>query len=628
MSKYCFFILLTMLASWAEQSHSQSANKNVPALKLSFSHPQGFYTQGFSLAIGNIPENSIVRYTTDGKEPGPGSMVYTGPIPVTDRHNEPNGISLIPTNPLDTPFQWYVWKQPVTNVNKATILRLKVFNDDQPMEEEYFLTYLVDPTISMRYSRLPVFSVITDSLNLYDYDTGIYIPGLQYELDGSWSWWGGGSENFTMRGDDWERPANLAMFEGDGALAFQQNVGIRIHGGGTRVFPQKSLRIYARSEYGEGKIHYQFFPNKDVDKFKRIILSNNGQDFLQGTMNDVIASALIEPLDIDLQASSQAVVFINGEYWGIHTIRERLDKYFLEYEYDADPDNVDIIEGDGFVEEGNTLEYNNLIDFIHAHDLQDDANFAEVETMIDIPSYIDYNICKQYLSVGDWPGNNCSCWRERVPGKKWRWFFFDSNACMLNSEANTIQLSLAAGGTQWPNPDWSTFILRNLMKNQNFRFQYLERFNYLLQTTFTPANVIHCIDSISDPLTPVFEEHIQRWSYPASMDGRNYMIRQMKLFAENRPAVVRAQLDSLLHAPDVEDISKIKVYCAEGMIILEKPDTQSGEYTLYDISGRALRSGTICNQDICRIPSPVKTGILIIRMVLDGRNYQKVIAIR
>jgi hypothetical protein len=586
--------------------------------QLGFSHPQGFYTQGFNLVISNIPSNAVVHYTIDGKLPGLRSPVYTDSIPISYKQNAPNTISGIPTNPLDTPFPWYIWKPPTNNVNKATILRVRLFYSNQPSDENYTITYFVDSTINQRYNNLPVISLVTDSLSLFGYETGIYIPGLQYELDGSWDWWGGGNQNYTMKGDLWERPANITFFEGNGQVAFQQDIGIRIHGGGTRVYPQKSLRLYARAEYGKSKINYRFFPEKDVNEFKRIVLSNNGQDFLNGTMNDIVAVTLVRQQDIDIQDFRPAIVLINGEYWGIHNIRDRIDKYYFEYTHGIDPDEFDLLGGIGYVEEGDSTEYFELLDFINTHDLINDTSYNYVAGQIDIPSYIDYNIFKQYLAVTDWPGNNVSFWRTHSLGSKWRWILYDNNDAMLFTDLNSIELSMAAGGTQWPNPDWSTFLFRNLMRNKNFKIQYLERFEYHLQTTFLPDRVIHYIDSISDLYDLVLEEHIQRWSYPQSLDYRNYVITQMKNFALNRPAVVRLELDNLLDVNKGSKSESLKVFYSNKQIYIENPEQKPAVYRFFDISGRCLQTGKLTAGTRAAYPSPLSSGILLVKVIIDN----------
>jgi len=598
------------------------------ASRLVFSQPQGFYPEGFDLSINNIPEDAILRYTTDGSLPGLNSPGYSGPIPVTNRYSAPNRISMIPTNPLDTPYTWYVWQPPSANVCKANIIRFELFYDDRPDGETTTLTYFVDTLITQRYNNFAVLSLVTDSINLFGYDSGIYVPGLHYDLGPGWSWWGGDNANYLMRGDDWERPANLTFFEGDGSFAFQQDVGIRIHGGGTRVLPQKSLRIYARSEYGQSKINYQFFPEKDVDHFKRIILHNNGQDFITGSMNDVITSALVRHLDLDFQSYRPAILFINGEYWGIQGIRDRLDEYYLQYSHGVDPDNVDILEGNGIPENGDSLNFRAMIHFIEQNDLRDDVNYNYIKSQIDIPAYIEYVICKQYLAVDDWPGNNITCWRERKEGGKWRWFFYDNNYAMFNCNANSILSSIEAGGTVYPNPDWSTLILRNLMRNYSFKQQYLDRFEYHLQNTFTPERLIHFTDSINDLITPVLAEHIQRWQYPQSESVREGYINQIKSFAVARPEQIRQQLSVLVDVPELSDTDKdIRVYYSSGLIYLNLPSDKAGSYRIIDIEGRNLLAGKLNGRNQITLPSPIKAGIVIVQITLEDKTTSEKLVI-
>lgn len=618
-SKWVLLILINAFLFLPYLVFSQADESKNSSPALTFSHPQGFYTENFNLSIGNIPQGKILRYTTDGTTPGLSSYTYSNPIPITNRNTAPNNISLIPTSPLDTPYLWYVWKPPSNTICKANILKLKLFHNGQPEGETITLTYFVDPLIAQRYSNFAVLSVVTDSVNLFGYENGIYIPGMHYNQNPGWSWWGGDCANYLMRGDDWERPANLTFFEGNGTLAFQQDVGIRIHGGGTRVYPQKSIRIYARSEYGHSKLNYRFFPEKDVDHFKRIILGNNGQDFIYGSMNDVIASALVSHLDLDLQSFRPAIVFLNGEYWGIHSIRDRLDEYYLEYSHGTDPDNVDILEGNGFPENGDSLNYRALVHFIEQNDLQVDENYNYVETQIDIPAYIDYVISKQYLACDDWPGNNVACWRERTEGSKWRWFFYDNNNAISFCNSNSILLSIEAGGTGWPNPDWSTFVLRNLLRNHNFKIQYLERFEYHLQHTFTPERIIHFTDSITDMITPVLEEHIQRWNYPQDLAFRDWSVSQIRYFALNRPEVIRQQLTTLVDVPYPFIKDNLSVSYSAGMIDLTIRTVKAGSYRIFDLTGRCISSGEFSGKNHYTFPSPINAGLIIVQVQVEDK---------
>jgi hypothetical protein len=108
-------------------------------------------------------------------------------------------------------------------------------------------------------------------------------------------------------------------------------LGARIHGGYSRVFPQKSFRLYADHDYDENKkFKYDLFPNQaydingeHIDSFSRLILRGGGNDFFGVMFRDEVIQSLVSHLNIPTQAYRPSVVFLNGEYWGIYNIRER-----------------------------------------------------------------------------------------------------------------------------------------------------------------------------------------------------------------------------------------------------------------------------------------------------------------
>lgn len=196
-------------------------------------------------------------------------------------------------------------------------------------------SYFVHQDAEERFD-LPVFSLVTDPAHLFDEETGIYTK-----------------ENSLLSGSEWERPVHLDFFETDGQLALEQEGGVRIHGGATRIHAQNSLRLYADSEYDDEEyLAHDFFEGLErldgrgtVDEFKTLILRNSGNDWPQTMFNDGLMQTLAEPLGtMDTQAYRPSLVFINGQYYGIHNIRERFDEYYFESHYDLDSDDLVILE--------------------------------------------------------------------------------------------------------------------------------------------------------------------------------------------------------------------------------------------------------------------------------------------
>jgi hypothetical protein len=165
------------------------------------------------------------------------------------------------------------------------------------------------------------------------------------------------------------------------------------------------------------------------------------------------------------------------------------------------------------------------------------------------------------------------------------------------------------------------------MRNLHFKQQYLERFDYHIQTTFSPERVIHEIEDISGLYDPVIPEHIQRWSYPQSIEFRCEVINQMKSFAINRPAVIRSQLDNLLLNNDVAKQEDVKIFYANNQIVVECSDQNRGIYRFFDISGRCLQTGTIQGGDRNIFASPVSSGVLIVQVIIDKDIYTKKVII-
>jgi hypothetical protein len=64
-----------------------------------------------------------------------------------------------------------------------------------------------------------------------------------------------------------------------------------------------------------------------------------------------------------------AVVFINGAYWGIHNIREKVNENFLAQHHNVNPDSIDILENYGEIVEGDNSDYFELYYFIENNNM-------------------------------------------------------------------------------------------------------------------------------------------------------------------------------------------------------------------------------------------------------------------
>lgn len=476
--------------------------------RIELSHQPGFHPEPIQLAASSL-EGHEIRYTTNGREPTVTDPVFPSSVEILDRSSEPLNISSIPTTAPNIGPD-ILWEMPDPNQFKGTVFRLRSFLNGEPTSHVITASYFIHPSEYARYS-LPVVSIITDSLNLFDYDTGIYVPGLNHDENpnagGVW-----GSGNFHLSGDEWERLAHVQLFSKSGDVELDQQVGIRIHGSGSRAMAQKSLRLYAREVYGESKMEHELFKDLEKDEFDVLVLRNMGQDFMTGVAQDVLANRIIHNMYQAKLADRPVISFINGEYWGIQNLRERFDKHYLSEFHDLDKDSVDIIENYwGAASEGDNVAFLELYNFIESNDLSVESNYEFVEERMHIADFIDNTLTRIYLGCYDWPGNNTRIWRERTENGKFRWLLLDNDGCMGNASYNSLQHATEPNSPGWPNPPESTLFLRKLLENDEFKEHFIARMAHLLNTAFDRLTVGTQLTDLYNTYHPEYEEHDSRW---------------------------------------------------------------------------------------------------------------------
>ena len=358
--------------------------------------------------------------------------------------------------------------------------------------------------------------------------------------------------NFIQHGKAWEREAHIEYWNSPNEKILHQNIGIRIHGKGSRHSPAKTLRLLAREEYGKGYFEYPFFENKQhIDKFKTLLLR---APFEQSTpiFTDELTHSLVSEMDIDYQSSQTVILFINGEYWGIHSLRERQDEDYIKSNHQTNTEEFDIISYDpsGYdVAEGTVNNYNELIFFLENNDLSNDHNYQQASEMVDVSNLMDYYIAELYLSNIDFANNNLKLWRANEVSAKWRTFFFDCDMCMTRINYDHLTEYLTDYENLKRYPDWSTIIFSSFLKNKNFRNEFALRFYKQLNNAFKPDVVIEKINEFEKLYKPLIAEQTYRWRQPVDVKKWTENVDMLRLFALQRPIVVNKQIEKLIENP-------------------------------------------------------------------------------
>jgi hypothetical protein len=490
------------------------------------SHESGFYSTGQVVTLTTSDPGATVRYTLDGTLPTETSAAYTGPLTLA----------------------------------ATTVLRAAAFAPDRVPSAPLTRTFFVGET-----STVPVISLVTDPAGFFSDESGIYvegtngIPGRCRTTPMNWN-------------QDWERPVQFTFFEPDGAGGFTRvldhGAGVQIFGGCSRIYPQKSLELHARGRYGADAFEHRFFADTDVEVFDDLVLRSSAQDWWRTMFRDGMIQTLTRHMDLDGQAYRPTVVFLNGAYWGIHNLREKLNEDYVAGHYGFDDDDVEQLDAEDLVERGASAHYDALLGLLDAGSPADAARFAQIESMMDVDQYLNYQIAQIYAANADWPGNNIKLWRPRTPDGRWRWMIFDTDFGFGGngqglSTSNTLALATDANGPSWPNPPRSTYLFRKLLENDGFRHAFIQRMAAHMNTTFAPPRTLAVIDSLKANIAAEIPRHKARWpqsiSFGSSWDA---LVEIMRAFATDRPARMRGFVTQ--YFPEVVGSAALAVSVTEG----------------------------------------------------------------
>jgi hypothetical protein len=495
-----------------KENKSLGIKKNKRSADPLFSHPDGFYQSSFNLDF-SLEDSTEIYYTTDGSIPYLSLAIkYDSPI----------------------------------FVDSTTVIRAISVEKGLLPSEIITKTFFINDQ-----SDLPVISITTDPKNLWDDKIGIYAVGTN-----GLSYWNV-KANYWQ---DWERPINIAYYEANKVKGFELNAGLAVSGA-RRNMMQKSLRIETNGKYGQKSIDYKIFDDKEIRTFSSLILRNGGYpDFQSTLLRDGFMHQLVgQEMNLEYQSNKPSILYVNGNYWGIYNIREKQNEEYLKFNSGIDPEYVDIIENDTIVIAGDYTHYQNLVDFINRNNLADNQNYELVKQSIDIDNFMNYQIAQIYFANVDWPGNNIKYWRPRTDDGKWRWILFDVDAgfgLWGNYDFNSILLATAENSKEWNNPPWSTFLLRNLLKNKDFEEEFIQKSAAYLSYTFRPEEVVSKINSAQEKIELEFQKHINRWALqcdpdiPENKDGCLFTdinewysnVEIMRQFAYKRPQFIRQHL--------------------------------------------------------------------------------------
>lgn len=439
---------------------------------------QGFYTSSQTITLSDPDPNATIYYTTDGSVPTTSSYLYTSPL----------------------------------TVDQTVVIRARAFSSQSDMlpSFEEVNTYFINVTHDDHYYVL--------SLSSGDFD----------DLFNSW-----GTDDIDAYLEFFDKQRNLVQ-EGEGK--------VDPHGNDSWAFPQKGIDFEIEDDYGYAhNIPYKIFEDRDRTSFDHLILKAAASDnypFSWGTapchMRDAFTHtlALRHNVDVDVRTYEPGIIYINGEYWGLYEVREKMDEAdFTSHYYDQGEEDIDILKYWGWliIGYGSDTAWNNLYYYMQTNSMTNPAYYQHVKDRIDFNSMIDNMVMNTYMVNCDWIDWNTMWWRGRNPNgqrTKWTYSFWD--------EDNVLGLGQNYSG--WPTtnynagpcdlaplyqnagPDMGHLQMMDwLLVNPEFKSLYINRYADLMNTVLDCDTMTALKNEFVDILTPEMPGQIARWG--GSMAG-------------------------------------------------------------------------------------------------------------
>ena len=462
-----------------------------------FTLTSGYYptAQNLNLITG-IP-GATIRYTTNGDEPDASGSVYSLPI----------------------------------NISSTTSLRAITIAPGLLPSATVTNTYIIGQDF-----HLPAFCITTDSLNLWDYNTGIYVLGPNADTVSPFF-----GANFWQ---DWQKPASIEYFDKSKNKIFSTNAEIEIYGNYSRYKPQKSFEIKLSDRFGTSELIYPFISDKPyVTEYDRFVLRNAGTDWNVVHFRDAMMQRIMKNTHSGYVGAEPVVMFLNGEFWGIYQFNEKHNQNWIKSNYGFEEDEINYIEIEGqnvIVNEGSDDSFLSLYNYTTSALPSSSDFYEEVDEKLDLKNFADYFIAETYYNNGDWLGewtNNIKLWKPKTEGGKWRYMLIDTDYGFgLKGSVNDNRLHMARYPSS-PAPNHNSEIFDALLDNPVFKNYFINRYADLMNTIYLPANVENVMKQFRDSMAFDMVAHFVKWG--SDTTSWNARIETMMNFALQRPAITR-----------------------------------------------------------------------------------------
>ena len=511
-----------------------------------FSKPHGLYDGGsLTVAISGDAAAKIF-YTTDGSTPTTASAKYIAPLTIqkttilraieqigdslspvgTASYIFVNSVLSQPNNPAGYPAEWGYY----TDVN-----RWERAIADYEMDQEMTSNPTLRPKIIEGLKQLPILSIVSDKDNFFSHENdpdrgGIYIFT--------------GPPVGDATGHGWTRPTSVELFGGPQQHDLSTSCGIRLHGGHGRLAeknPKHSFRLVFKEQYGPKTLRYPLYGEDQPSKFDQLVLrchfGNAWQHWGEGNREkaqytrDVWVRRMQRRIGRTSVNAIYAHLFLNGMYWGIYNIAERVDDQFGKDHLGGKKEDIDVVkieeDGGNHIEaaEGTLDVWEQMTSAVAKAGSAE--GYAKLDSLLDIDNFIDYMLINQYAGNTDWDHHNWYAIRRHNSDEKtstgFQFLCWDSEIVFENVRENNLTKN---NGGSYP-----TGMFHSLLQNPTFAKKYQRRAKELLADDgfLGQQSVVNLWDSLYHTIDKAIYCEAARWG-----DFRRDVQPQPSYYGSNR----------------------------------------------------------------------------------------------
>ena len=334
-------------------------------------------------------------------------------------------------------------------------------------------------------------------------------------------------DNKMQHGRAWERAGSVSYFE-EGRLRFAAQVGIRIHGGGSRLSSERQgFRLFFRRDYGVTRAPRGVLLDDASDPLRRVVLHNDVRRGANGTFWH-----LVNPLCYDfarrigcITPSTRPVrFFLNGEFQGVYVVTEHFDDEYFEAHR----------PGRRITMELDAMErLRAQIDATHPLTMEAAAE------LVDIENVTDWFLAVVFAATRDAYQGPGQFLDEGRPRGGWFWVTWDMDQSLRDWDLDSFQYLLERVGERprgrRASEPRAILITRLIAGDKAYRAYLAARVDDMLNHQLTPKFIAARTEHYADIAA----------AYGASLD---YLPR-MREFIERRPAFVREFAEQWLDTP-------------------------------------------------------------------------------